>query len=579
MLVTVQFQTFASRLPAFHEFFSLANALWLSVTLAVIKVLHEFGHGLTCKHFGGECHEVGVMVLVLTPCLYCNVSDSWMLPNKWHRAAIGAGGMYVELILAAIATFIWWFSQPGLLNHLCLNAMFVASVTTIIFNANPLLRYDGYYILADLTEIPNLRQKATTILSRKMGEWCLGLEYPDDPFLPERNQVFFALYSIAAAIYRWVVVFSILFFLYKIFKPYRLERIGQAIALASLWGLLGMPLWQLGKFFYVPGRLDKVKKPRMYASIAIVVGLILAVTLIPLPHSVTAVLEVQPRDAEQVYVNVAEGGQLLEVKRRSGKRVAQGDVLAVLQNHDLDLEVLRLKAKRDLLLIQMDNLRRQAAHDPKAAGQISELADSLEAIKSELAKKEEDRKRLSLVTEREGGGIVLPPPPTPPPHQEDPDGPLPSWTGTPLDPENRYAYLKEGTLFCQVGDPRKLEAILVIDQADIEFIHEGQEVDLNLDEIPHDTLHGQIDRISLSNMKITPRRLSTKSQGELASKTDPTTGVESPQSPSYQARVPLDDEEGALLSGLRGRAKIHTRPLSLGARLWRYVIHTFNFKL
>ena len=227
-LVTVQFHVFTSRLPAFHEFFSFHNALLLSITLGVTKVLHEFGHGLMCKHFGGECHEMGVMVLVLTPCLYCNVSDSWLLPNKWARAAIGAGGMYVELVLASIATWIWWFSEPGqLLNNLCLNVMFVCSVSTLIFNANPLLRYDGYYILSDLTEIPNLRQKSTAVLSRKMGEWFLGLEQPDDPFLPERNQIFFALYSVAAAIYQWVVVYSILFFLYHVFKPYKLEKIGQ----------------------------------------------------------------------------------------------------------------------------------------------------------------------------------------------------------------------------------------------------------------------------------------------------------------------------------------------------------------
>ena len=148
--------------------------------------------------------------------------------------------------------------------------MFVCSVSTVVFNANPLLRYDGYYILADLAEIPNLRQKATTILSRKLGEWCLGLEQPEDPFLPQRNQVFFAIYSVASAIYRWVVVFSILWFLYKFSQPYHLEVIGQMIGIASLWGLVVMPLYQVGKFFYVPGRLDKVKKPRMFASLAVV---------------------------------------------------------------------------------------------------------------------------------------------------------------------------------------------------------------------------------------------------------------------------------------------------------------------
>ena len=138
-----------------------------------------------------------------------------------------------------------------------------------MFNGNPLLRYDGYYILSDMLEIPNLRQKATTILNRKMGAWCLGLEEPDDPFLPKRNQVLFALYSVAAAMYSWVVMCSILFFLFKVFEPYRLEVIGQMIAMASIASLVGRPLWSMGKFFYVPGRVDEVKKPRLYATLGV----------------------------------------------------------------------------------------------------------------------------------------------------------------------------------------------------------------------------------------------------------------------------------------------------------------------
>src|SRR5690606_38208468 len=130
---------------------------------------------------------------------------------------------YVELVLASICTCIWWFTEPGLLNYLCLNVMFVSSVSTILFNANPLLRYDGYYILSDILEIPNLRQKATSILSRTLGKWCLGIEPPEDPFLPNRHQGLFALYSVAAAVYRWVVVLSILYFLNKVFEPYGLK--------------------------------------------------------------------------------------------------------------------------------------------------------------------------------------------------------------------------------------------------------------------------------------------------------------------------------------------------------------------
>ena len=181
-LILVQFDVFQSKLPSFQAFFSAQNWLLLGGVLACTKILHEFGHGLSCKYFGGECHEMGVMFLVLTPCLYCNVSDSWMLPNRWHRAAIGAAGMYIEVVLASICTFIWWFSEPGFLNYLCLNIMFVSSVSTILFNANPLLRYDGYYILSDILEIPNLRQKATSILTRKAGHLCLGIEPQEDPF-------------------------------------------------------------------------------------------------------------------------------------------------------------------------------------------------------------------------------------------------------------------------------------------------------------------------------------------------------------------------------------------------------------
>ncbi|MFN5916000.1 MAG: hemolysin D, partial [Planctomycetota bacterium] len=144
-LVLVNYQEFRSKLPTFETFFAAQNWLYLGITMAAVKVLHEFGHGLSCKKFGGECHEMGLMFLVFTPCLYCNVSDSWMLPNKWQRVFIGAAGMYVELIIASIATFLWWYSEPGMFHFLCLSVMFICSVSTVVFNGNPLLRFDGYY--------------------------------------------------------------------------------------------------------------------------------------------------------------------------------------------------------------------------------------------------------------------------------------------------------------------------------------------------------------------------------------------------------------------------------------------------
>ncbi len=573
LLVAVQFSTFQAKLPDFYQFFSPANAFLLAITLAVTKILHELGHGLACKHFGGECHELGIMILVLTPCLYCNVSDSWMLPNKWHRAAIGAAGMYVEVVLASIATWLWWYSAPGLFHYLCLNVMFVASVSTLIFNGNPLLRYDGYYILADVLEIPNLRQKATTIFGRKAGEWFLGLEPGEDPFLPQRRQILFVLYSVAAVFYRWFIFFSILWFLYRIFKPYRLEVIGWGILIASLGGLVGQPIYQLGKFFRVPGRLDKVKKPRMYGSLAALAAVILAFLFLPYPHSVLATVEVQAREAASIYVDVP--GTLAEVRVKPGDCVAAGTVLARLDNRELELKIAQLDGDCKVLENKRLNLSYQQSAESRAVAGLAEVEKSLVAKRRQLARLRDEQKRLVLIAPREG--TVLPPPSTP--KREDPEGPLPAWSDTPLEPWNLNAYLEEGVLFCQIGEPPQMETIVVVDQADVPFVREGQKVDILLDALPHDTLHGEITQLSRENLKIAPRRLSARAKGELPTKYDAESGVERPMSTSYQGRVPLDDPDGLLLLGFRGRAKIHTDWQTLGQRAWRLLMRTFNFKL
>ena len=184
-LVVSQWKTFYDKLPDFQSFFNWWTIMSFWVCLAVVKIIHEFGHGLTAKHFGGEVHEMGILFLVLTPALYCDVTDSWLLPNKWKRIWISAAGIYVECFLASIATFVWWYSTPGLLNSLAMATMFICSVNTIMFNANPLLRYDGYYVMADWLEIPNLRIKSTQFFAYLFQEKVLGLEIPVQSYLPQ----------------------------------------------------------------------------------------------------------------------------------------------------------------------------------------------------------------------------------------------------------------------------------------------------------------------------------------------------------------------------------------------------------
>lgn len=578
-LVTVQFDVFQKKLPSFHEFFTVGNAFWLMLVLAVTKVIHEFGHGLSCKHFGGECHEMGIMLLVLTPCLYCNVSDSWMLPNKWHRAIIGAGGMYVEVLIASVCTFVWWFTEPGLLHNICLSTMFVCSVSTVLFNGNPLMRYDGYYILSDLLEIPNLSQKANSLLSRGAGQMCLGLEMEDDPFLPRRHQFWFAAYAVAAAAYRWVVVFGILFFLNEFFKPYRLQVIGQALGAMSLYGLFISPLWKLGKWFYVPGRTDLVKKARMWTTVAVAAVFVAGLLFVPVPHRVFGTLEIEADDAANVYVEVP--GQLQKVLVKPGQKVDKDTLLARLDNIDLQLAIAELEGKEAQYQSQLTGLRQRRFEDETAGLQIPEVEKSLAAVTEQLRQKQHDVQRLELVATRDG--VILPPPEVPP--HKGGDEQLPAWSGSPFDRTAVGGHLPQSTLFCQVGDPRKMRALVIIDQADMGFIpvnpvHDVYPVvDVMLDAMPGRLFRTSIREVSKSDIKVTPRHLSNKAGGELATKTD-AAGVERPLATSYQARTAeLDDPGGELRIGLRGRARIYARWEPLATKAWRWFSQTFHFRL
>lgn len=166
------------RLPDLQSWLQ-PRQLWLvAAVLAGAKLLHELGHAFACKHFGGECREMGLLLLVFTPCLYCDVSDAWMIPNRWRRAAVDAAGMYVEGALAAASTLVWWNSEPGWLNRICLMVMGVCGVSTLVFNGNPLLRYDGYFILSDVLDVPNLWQRSRAAVQSTAARWCLGMRGP-----------------------------------------------------------------------------------------------------------------------------------------------------------------------------------------------------------------------------------------------------------------------------------------------------------------------------------------------------------------------------------------------------------------
>ena len=445
-LVISQWDLFYNKLPEFQSFFNWWTIFSFWISLAIVKIIHEFGHGLTAKHFGGEVHEMGMLFLVLTPALYCDVTDSWLLPNKWNRIWISAAGIYVECFLASIATFVWFYSEPGLLNSLSMATMFICSINTVLFNANPLLRYDGYYVMADWLEIPNLRIKSTQFFAYLIQEKVLGLEIPVQSYLPRSRRFLFVTYAIASYIYRWVVTFSIIYFLSQVLKPYKLQSISYMLATGALVPLLGMPVYQIVKFLRTPGRLRKVKKARAAGFAVAAVALVAGILLIPTPLRIQGTLVLTAAKPDEIYAEVE--GQLVELNVRDGEWVTKDTVIAKLINPEKQKELVQKQADHDINFAKAQWYNQSPERENRAlARQHLQAAEELEPI---LQKINEQIGKLTLVAARDGQVMGVP------------------------HPETVGQVLKPGKPFCEVGDPHHLEAHLIVDQADVDLIRLGR---------------------------------------------------------------------------------------------------------
>lgn len=574
-LLLSQWAEFQTRLPAFHDFFAARNVLWLALVMGVTKICHELGHGLACKHFGGECHEIGVMLLVFTPAMYCDTSDSWLLPNKWHRVWIGAAGIYVEILLASLATFAWWYSQPGLPHYLALNVMFVCSVSTVVFNANPLLRYDGYYMLADALEIPNLAEKSRVAMLNLLRVHALGLPPMRGRALPPRRQLLFAGYSLASFAYRWLVLVMIAMFVSRVFAPYGLQALGHGVLAISALGLLGRPLWQLGQFFAVPGRWQELQPRRLAVTLALLLLLLGGLALVPFPRHVWARVVVQPDGGEQVYVTLP--GTLDRLHVRPGQRVAAGSLLAELGNSEIALRLLRMEGEAARYRRHLHHLRRRQADHPEAGTQIPAAQTALAEIEHQLAQLRADAQGLQLTARQ--AGLVIPPPERPATPESQPPQPLPEWQGSPLDPKNSGAWLERGALFCTVVAPDSMQAILIFDQTDLAWVAVGQDVDLRLEAYPGHRLRGTIREVARGAWPASGQQAAAAGGPDASAGRDAHLPA-SAGSVAYSASVPLRDLPLplAVLPGQRGAARIRTGWEPILPRLIRFTQNTLRFR-
>jgi len=567
-LVLTEFAEFRRRLPEFHQFFAWPNLIYLWLTVSATKILHEFGHGLSCKHYGGECHQMGMMLLVFSPALYCDVSDAWMMRNKWHRIIIGGAGMYVETVLSAVAIFVWWNTNPGLLHYLCLNVFFVSTVSTVIFNANPLMRYDGYFMLADFLEIPNLRPKADKMLSDRFGWYCLGIEQQPDPFMPETGRAWFEIFAVAAAIYRWVILFAITMFLYRVLKPYDLQSIGVTLAVASLAAIVGNLVYTAYKIISAP-RSDPLDYRKLAISGSVVTILVVAALFVPLPlHEETAFL-IEPTDVAKVYATTP--GRVSEVRVVPGARVTKGQLLVRLTNDEKEQKRRSLEMDRDL---QQKEVELDRVLEDQPQEQVARRM--LEGKKSQLADCERELSKLEIRSPCDG--VVVAPPRVPEPARDDVRRQLGHWFGSPLDPQNFGCYLTERTPVLSIAPSDACDAVLYIDQGDRDDVRVGQEVQIKLEHIADRTYRGTIEKISERESEVAPETLSNKAGGELATVTDKQ-GHERLTSSAYQATVRLDGDTDLLRPGMRGRARVIVEERSAAGWIWRYFRRTFHFRL
>jgi putative peptide zinc metalloprotease protein len=274
-------------------------------------------------------------------------------------------------------------------------------------------------------------------------------------------------------------------------------------------------------------------------------------------------LVIEPRDAQRSYVEVA--GILEEIFAAQGERVEPGQPLARLRNPDLALQLVQLRGQRERTEQHLQSLHRRRS-DQDAVQQIPHTREALRSLDEQLQELRQDQRRLTVVSG--SSGTVMPPPQIP---TTTPDrGAFSQWPGTPLEPRNLNRWLEPGTLLCLVGDPQQMQATLVIDQSQMEFIRVGQAVEIKLDEYPGETFKGQIDEIARIQLQGAPAPLSRKAGGELNTETDET-GQERPASASYPARVVLSDPQKRLVPGFRGRAKIQVGTRTAWRRFTRFL--------
>ena len=365
------------------------NLFLLYLSTIAIKALHEFGHAYFCRRFGGEVHVMGVMLMVFTPMPYVDATSSWSFRERWKRVLVGAAGMIVEVFFAAIAAFVWSKTAPGVVHSIAYNIMFVASVSTLVFNLNPLLRFDGYYILSDLLEIPNLNQRATTQLRHLCERHLFGVKKSETQAATRREATWLTVFGITSGIYRVIVFSGVLLFVAD-----RFLIIGIVMAVVCLISWAVVPAVRFVKYLAANPRLDRVRPRAIAVTAGIAVVLIVLLAVVPFPYSFRAPGIVIATQRTQIANETA--GEVAELLVSSGSVVKRGQPLLRLKNSELSLQLADTRAHLDEI-----NARLLQAMN-KDSADITPLTSLRDAVGDVLKKLSVDSESLTIRARHDG---------------------------------------------------------------------------------------------------------------------------------------------------------------------------------
>ena len=370
-------------------FLSPSNIGWVYVCTVFVKLLHEFGHASVVKRYGGEVHTLGVMFMLLVPLPYVDATASWSFRKKSRRILVGAAGMLTEFLIASIALILWANLGGGILKNLAYNVIIMASVSTVLFNINPLMRFDGYYMLTDLLDMPNLQQRSVQHLKYLLERYIFFKRDAEPVAETWSERVVYFLYGICSSVYR---IFLFTGFIVAISQHYLLLSFFMGILLCLT--MVIMPVGRFLKYIFASPGLALVRSRAVILTVLFFGSVFAFLFNVPVPDTFKAPGVMEARTYENAIVG--ESGLVDRIYHYADGLVHKGDTLMLLQNRELEFQ---LEEKRAQLREATQSYYQALENAPE---NMLPIEKRIGALKQELEKLEEDRSKLAVIAPIDG---------------------------------------------------------------------------------------------------------------------------------------------------------------------------------